>query len=204
MAFIAMARNGAGSFPRRIPVLLALLTCCGSASANPFVPTEAKLVLETIPEARDLGGAQLRGLHAALAAEPGNLDLALRAARADIATARAAGDPRYLGRAEAALARWPAGLNTPVPVLLLRANLLQASHDFNGSLALLGQVVQQDPGNRQAWLTRAAVHLAQGDADAARQDCGRFAVMSMGLLPDTCVAGVMAAAGQAPAALRAL
>jgi hypothetical protein len=204
MAFIAMARSGAGSFPRRVPVLLALLACCGSAWANPFVPTDAKLVLETIPEARDPGGAQLRALHAALAADPGNPDLAVRAAQADIATARAAGDPRYLGRAEAALARWPAGPDTPVPVLLLRANLLQASHDFNGSLALLGQVVHRDPGNRQAWLTRAAVHLAHGDTDAARQDCGRFAVMSIGLVPDTCVAGVMAATGNAPAALRAL
>jgi hypothetical protein len=46
--------------------------------------------------------------------------------------------------------------------------------------------------------------LAQGDTDAARQDCGRFASMSLGLVPDTCVAGVMAATGHAPASLRAL
>jgi hypothetical protein len=208
MASVRMARRGAGNSPRRkwaVAFLLLLLAAgCGAARANPFIPNDEKLVLEHIPEARDAAGARLRALHTALLADPHNLDLALRAAEADMAQARAHGDPRFLGRADAALAPWPVGPATPARVLLLRATMLQSTHQFDASLAALGQVLRAEPQNTQAWLTRAAVHQAQGRIDAARGDCGHFATIAEGLLADSCVAGVMAASGHAAMALRAL
>ena len=208
MAPIRMARRGAGISPRRTraltSVLMVLAACQGTARAAPFIPHDEKLVLEHIPEARDAAGAQLRALHTALLADPANLDLALRTAQADLGQARAHGDPRFLGRADAALAPWPLGAATPAPVLLLRAVMLQSTHQFDASLAALGQVLRAEPQNTQAWLTRAAVHQAQGRIDAARDDCSHFATIAIGLLADSCIASVMAASGHASTALRAL
>ncbi len=137
-------------------------------------------------------------------ADPANLNLALQAARADIDRARALGDPRYLGRAEAALAHWPTEADTPAAVLLLRAVILQSNHDFNTSLALLGQVLATGRGNTQALLTRAAIEQAQANYRAALADCGQVATAILGLVPDVCTASVMSLTGHAGLALRAV
>jgi tetratricopeptide (TPR) repeat protein len=82
--------------------------------------------------------------------------------------------------------------------------MLQSTHQFDASLAALDQLLRADPANGQAWLIRAAVHQAQGRIEAAHDDCGHFATIAIGLLTDSCIAGVMAASGHAPTALRAL
>jgi tetratricopeptide (TPR) repeat protein len=179
----------------RLPFLALLCLAAG-----PFTPTTDGFVLEHISQA----GAGLRALHTALLAHPKNLDLALRTAEADMAAARAQGDPRYLGRADAALAPWPLAPSAPPRVLLLRAAMLQGTHQFDASLAALDLLLRADPGLGQAWLTRAAVHLAQGRIEAAHDDCGHYATVAIGLLADSCIASVMAASGHAPMALRAL
>jgi tetratricopeptide (TPR) repeat protein len=208
MAVIGMVRRGAGISPRRgrafAAVLMLLAAGQGTARAAPFISTDDKFVLEHIPEARDTAGTRLRALHTALLADPANLDLALRTAEADLAQARAHGDPRFLGRADAALAPWPLGPATPPQVLLLRGTMLQSTHQFDASLVALDQLLRAQPENSQAWLTRAAVHQAQGRIDAARDDCGHYATVAIGLLADSCIASVMAASGHATMALRAL
>ncbi len=177
---------------------------CAGARATPYVPAGDSAVLEHLPGALDPAVRAARHLDAALAADPANLALAVQAARADIDRARALGDPRYLGRAEAALARWPTGPGTPAEVLLLRAVILQSNHDFTTSLALLGQVLAGDSGNAQALLTRAAIYQAQADYPAALADCGQVATHILGLVPDVCTASVMSLTGHARLALRAV
>src|SRR6185437_7036119 len=86
-----------------------------------------------------------------LARDPRNLALALDAARADVARGRAAGDPRYLGYAQAALAPWWDAPAPPVAVLVLRATIRQSLHDFDAALDDLRDAVTRDPGNVQAW-----------------------------------------------------
>ncbi len=49
---------------------------------------------------------ELRELRLALAAQPGNADLAVRLARRYYDEVAAEGDPRYIGYAQAALAPW--------------------------------------------------------------------------------------------------
>ncbi len=196
---------GAGSFPRRAAILLAsLLLGAQPARAAPFLPTSDSTVLEQVPEARDAAGQALRRMSAQLAGQRRDITLAEKVARLDIAQASRLGDPRFLGRAEAALAPWPIGPRTPPPVLLLRAVILQSNHDFAGSIAALERVVAAEPGSAQAWLTLAAVHQAQADYPAALRDCGQFASRTLGLAPDTCTASVMSLTGHAPLALRAL
>lgn len=191
--------------PRRAMLLLAsLLLGPAVARAAPFVPPSDEVVLEQVPDARDASGRALRQLNARLAENRQDIALAEQVARLDIGQSRKLGDPRFLGRAEAALTPWPIGPATPAPVLLLRAVILQSNHDFAGSIAALQRVVIAEPASAQAWLTLAAVHQAQADYPAALRDCGQFASHTLGLAPDTCTAALMSLTGHAPLALRAL
>ena len=194
----------ASFFRKGEPFFCLLLLCATNAQADPYIPANDGVVLERLPGALDPAVRAARRLDASLAADPGNLSLAFQAARADIDRARALGDPRYLGRAEAALARWPTRADTPPQVLLLRAVILQSNHDFAASMALLGQVLAKDQGNAQALLTRAAVRQAQANYPAALADCGQVATQILGLVPDVCTASIMSLTGHARLALRAV
>ena len=174
------------------------------AKAAPFIPAEDGLVLERVPGARDASSRALRDLNAVLTQNRRDIGLAEKVARLDIEQARKLGDPRFLGRAEAALAPWPLAPDTPAPVLLLRAVILQSNHDFDGSVAALQRVVSVEPSSGQAWLTLAAVHQAQAEYKAGLRDCGQIASLTLGLAPDICTASIMSLTGHAPLALRAI
>ena len=195
-------------FPRhvsRVAAVLGLLsTVVSPAHAAPFVPTDDTFVLEHLPDAGDFQARALRTKHRALAADPHNLALALDVARGDLDRSRALGDPRFLGRAEAALAPWPVSPMAPPEVILLRAIILQSNHDFAGALSALAQVLHDRPKSAQAWLTRAAIYQAQANYSAAIADCGQFANLIIGLAPDVCTASAMSLTGHAPLALRAV
>ena len=187
----------------RITFLVSLLLSPVAAQAAPFIPARDDVVLEVLPDAADSQARGLRARQRALAADPHNLTRALDVARGDLALSRSLGDPRYLGRAQAALAPWPASAHVPA-VLLLRAIIAQSNHDFDGALAMLAEVLARDPRNAQAWLTRAAIHQAQADYRAALADCGQFATFMVGLAPDVCTASAMSLTGHAPLALGAV
>ncbi len=170
--------------------MASLLAAAPPAGASPFLPTDDGLVLEQVPGARDASIQVLRQSNASLIQDRHNIKLAEKVARLDIEQARKLGDPRFLGRAEAALALWPLAPDTPVAVLLLRAVILQSNHDFAGSIVALQRVVTAQPASAQAWLTLAAVHQAQADYRAALHDCGQFASHTLGLAPDTCIGHV--------------
>ena len=192
----------AGAIPRSL--FLVCLLASLPARAMPFVPQSDGLVLETVPGAADPAARKLHALDRALSTDRTNLGLALETAGLDIVQSRRLGDPRYLGHAEAALARWPLSPATPPPVLLLRAIVMQSTHDFAGSIAALNRVLQAQSASAQAWLTLASVHQVQADYPAALHDCGQFATHTLGLAPDVCSAGVMALTGHATIALGAL
>jgi len=183
---------------------VALLAAAPVAKAAPFIPAEDGLVLERVPGTRDASSRALRDLNAVLTQNRRDIGLAEKVARLDIEQARKLGDPRFLGRAEAALAPWPLAPDTPAPVLLLRAVILQSNHDFDGSVAALQRVVSAEPSSGQAWLTLAAVHQAQADYTAGLHDCGQIASLVLGLAPTVCTASIMSLTGHAPLALRAI
>ncbi|HYD94691.1 MAG TPA: tetratricopeptide repeat protein [Noviherbaspirillum sp.] len=132
----------------------------------------------------------MQRLRAALAASPQNQQLATTLARRYIETGRRTGDPRYLGYAQAALSPWWDQPQAPNAVRILRATILQSQHHFAQALADLDAVLGSDPGNAQAWLTRATILQVQGQYDQARKSCVQLQGRVPELVAVTCIAGV--------------
>jgi len=155
-------------------LLLAMALAPAVAGAKPFVPADDAEVLERLPPTVTAEKRALRRLRSALADRPHDLERATKLAWRYIAVSRAESDPRYRGYAQAVLAPWWALDHPPLEVLVLRATLHQARHDFDGALADLAWVLARDPRNAQAWLTRAVVLQVQGDYGAALSSCSRL------------------------------
>ncbi|MDB4990946.1 MAG: hypothetical protein JWN04_6124 [Myxococcaceae bacterium] len=185
--------------PARLPAKYALFGAVAAVLALGAVqqaqggverPSDEDEVLAHVP-ARDDGEVraleQLR-LRAELA--PRDLHKALALARSYIEASRRAGDPRYLGAAEAALASFCAGPD-PVPeVRLLRATILQSRHEFDAALRDLDRVVEVTPDDAQAWLTRATVLTVQGKYEQARASCSALAPLVTATHAIACVAPI--------------
>lgn len=186
-------------------LLLVLAMLAGApAVAAPFIPAEDGEVLAEVSPASDPRERELRLLGAALARDPRNAALATQVARAALQRARATGDPRDAGRAEAALAPWWNQAQPPLPILVLRASLRQYRHDFAGGLADLDAALARDPGAAQARLSRAVLHTVQGRYEAARRDCTALRGAVEPLIAASCDAGIDAMTGAAATAIAAL
>ena len=176
----------------------------GTAAAEPFVPVDDTMVLERLPAAKDSKIAELRRLHAGLARQPDNLNLAIAVAQRDVAAARALFDPRFNGYAEAALAPWWGLPDPPAPVRLLRATIRQSNHDFAAALADLDALIAARPDDAQALLTRAVVRQVQGDLVSAAGDCAAVVDAGAALAGTICALGVRALGPEAAGAGRDL
>lgn len=169
------------------------------AAATPYVPADDSQPLEQLPTAGNQNLRELRRLHAELGRSPGDLALAIRVATRDIEAARAESYPRYNGYAEATLGPWLALPNPPNSVLLLRATLRQAIHDFNAALEDLNHVIAADPRNLQARLTRAVILQVRGEYPEALKNCLSLALFADNLVTTTCMASVNSLRGEAKA-----
>ncbi len=179
---------------RRSFLLAAFL--CASAWAEPFLPASDALVLERLPyKAGDPVLSGLREQRARLREQPDNLRLALQVARAYTELGRINGDPRYAGYAQAALMTWWNRQHPPNEVLLLRATLRQRVHDFNGALGDLNSLIQADPWNAQAWLTRATVLQVQGHYQDASSDCEHLRHLAGELVTTVCLTSIGSVTG---------
>lgn len=177
--------------------LFALLSPALGAHAAPYLPASGTQVIETLPRRGDPVQQELRRLRAQLNAQPNDVALATTLARRFIALGRSETDPRYLGYAQAALAPWWKQAAPPPPVRLLRATLLQSTHQFPAALADLQGVLAAEPQNAQAWLTLATVQTVQGDYANATSSCARLSSLADELITVTCVAQVGGITGRA-------
>ncbi len=139
---------------------------CNGAQARPYQPADDHQVLVRLPVAM-----------AAAATNPAALtpDSAVSEAQALIEDARRNGDPRLLGRAEATLQPWWHEPRPPATVLLLRATLRQARHEFDAALDDLHALLETEPGHVQALLTQATVLRVQGRLAEAAHSCAQLA-----------------------------
>ena len=185
-----------------IPLLCACLPLL--AWAAPYTPKDGSAVIEQLPRRADATQLALRSLRQQLDAKPQDLALASGLAQRYIALARSDTDPRYLGYAQAALAPWWRQAAPPVPVRLLRATILQSTHHFGPALQDLDAVIAQEPGNGQAWLTRATVLTVQGDYAKATASCARLSALTTQLVTVTCLANIASVTGRAAASERLL
>ncbi len=168
-----------------------------SSQASPYKPSNGAQVIEQLPSRNDPLQKEFNRLRAALSVAPNNVILAAQFSRRAIDTARNDGDPRYLGYAQAALTPWWNLPEPPVEVRLLRATLLQSTHQFPSALNDLQSVIKSDPRNAQAWLTRASIYAVQGNYESAKQDCMHLYSLAPELIAVTCIANVAGITGQA-------
>ena len=179
-------------------VITVLTALAGGAHAAPFLPGSGSDVVETLrgggtpqPQQKELG--QLRR---ALAAAPRDVGLATSVAQRYITLGRSDADPRYFGYAQAALGPWWNNPAPPPEVRLLRATLLQSTHQFDAALADLGAVLTLQPANVQAWLTQATVQVVRADYAGARTSCAKLATLAPSIVAATCAANVGAMTGK--------
>lgn len=169
--------------------------------ADPYLPKNGNEVLEELrPTAFDPAAHEIRDLRARLTADPTNLSLACQYARICIERSRSEADPRYLGRAQAALAPWWDLPVPPIDALVLRATLKQSQHEFSNALADLDLAAHVAPGNPQIWLTRVTILTVLGDYAGAHRACLPLAELAPGLIALTAAANVSSLNGSAEAA----
>jgi tetratricopeptide (TPR) repeat protein len=169
--------------------------------AEPYIPHEGGEILEKLrATAFDPTAHEIHQLRSRLAADPNNISLACQLARRCIERSRTDADPRFLGRAQSALAPWWDAASPPIDVLVLRATLKQSQHDFANALADLDVAAHIAPGNPQVWLTRATILTVLGKYNEARQACLPLAQIAPGLVALTALANVASLTGGAESA----
>ena len=160
-------------------------------------------VLERLPmrvgdaSAREL--AELRRAVAAAATDPGP---AAQLAQAYFDLAMARGDPRYVGYAEAVVARF--GDPQPASLRSIRGLLQQYRHDFAGALDDFAGAIELDPDLAAAHAWRAAIYLVQANYAAAQQECASLQGLGRKTLFGGCLGLVQAYGGRLEAAARSL
>ena len=177
-------------------------------AAAAWVPARDSEVVEVLRE-RPLSAQEKawRTLRADARAKPGDVALAVAVASQAIQWARQDGDPRLLGQAQAALGHWWTQPSPPPEVRLLRATILQSTHDFDAALRDLRALVQLPatarvlPAQRvQAWLTLASVLLVTGQYDEAQRACDALVQVQASWHAQACSLELRTYRGEADAA----
>ena len=176
---------------------LTYLTCNQIACATPYIPSNPNQVLEKLPTSTSASQAEIKNLSAQLSAHPNDIGLAVKLAKLYIERSREEGDPRYLGYAEAVLAPWWKLSKPPVDILVLRATLLQSTHQFDKALADIDAVLKLDSANGQAWITRATILQVQGKYAAALKSCEQLYTLAPPLITMTCTSNIQSLSGKA-------
>lgn len=128
---------------------------------------------------------------------------ALRA-RQDIAVARQTGDPRYWGRAQAALAPWWGRPEAPVELAVLQATVQQGRHEFDASRKVLTAALSRAPGHAQGWLNLAALERLSARYFEALAACEAVARAGQTLYAAACRLETQSLQGQHESAVRGL
>ncbi len=178
-------------------ISLLLASCLTVATAAPYIPTNPAQVLETLPANSSVTSKEFKNLKALLSINRNNIAVATELAQLYIERSRSEGDPRYLGYAEAALASWWKLREPPIEVLILRATILQSTHHFDQSLVDLDQLLNRDPRNGQAWITRATILQVQGKYAEAYKSCEQLYTLASRLVTLTCATNIHNLSGQA-------
>ncbi len=169
-----------------------------AAAGVPYITASDSEVLAEVP-----AGATHRSAPS-LALTASRLDVAMPLAQFDISRARATGDLRFLGYAQAALAPWLDRPN-PVPeVLVLDATILQSRHAFEASLVELDRALKLRPGDAQGWLTRATVLRVLGRYDEAANSCDRLRPSADPAIASLCTQSLRSLTGHLRDAYRAI
>lgn len=188
---------------RSLPLFPALLLLAFALHAAPRKPMTDGEVLERLPlRAADASARELSALRAAMTAAATDPAPAARLAGRYFDLAMARGDPRYVGYAEAVVARFPEPL--PASLGVIRGQLRQYRHDFEGALADFQAALTLDPELATAHAWRGAIFLVRADYAAAQKECDALRRLDRDTLHGACIGLVQAYRGQLEAADRSL
>ncbi len=202
---MAFARGRRRAWLLGMPLLLLALAVAitwgrsAPASAEPYLPKADEEVLETLPG--QTANAWLRSPAEAAASAPTDAATAVARARVELTHYQESADPRYLGRAEAALGRFWEEPTPPEPVLVLRARIRQSNHEFLAALTDLDQALAANPSDAQALLDRASIRTVLGRYDGARRDCLGLDGLTLPLYVAVCRAAIAGVSGSARTAV---
>lgn len=195
---IARSTSRLWSVRRRLVLALMLAVPLGAAVATPYTPGSDMQVLAELPAgARHTNSSTLELTRT-------RLDIALPLAQFDIGRARATGDLRFLGYADAVLAPWLKQSPVATQVLVLNATILQSRHSFNAALAELDRALAQHPDDAQGWLTRATVLRVLGRYGEASLSCGHLAATADPGITALCEQSLLSLMGHLPRAYAAI
>jgi Tfp pilus assembly protein PilF len=166
-----------------------------SVMAERFIPADGNAVVEHLK--KDVHQRELQALRKEVNANPNDIELVSKLARRYIAESRNTGDPRYLGYAQATLGPWWKQVQAPVDILVLRATILQSTHQFSAALLDLNLVLKMDKDNPQAWLTKATIQQVTGDFNGAKNSCMRLYSLAPEIVTATCLNNIGSLNGDA-------
>lgn len=180
-----------------------------SASAGPYVPAADAEVIASVPKRSSPEQAALSQARMMLSAAPNDPAAAAAYARTSISIGRRLSDPRYLGKAQAALMPWWKDEAPPEPVRLQRAVIRQSLHDFDGALTDLDALAAAADGgaadDATILLTRATVLTVVGRYAEALRACDALnAIQQEPALKVVCTAVVDSQTGKAQEAYAAI
>ena len=135
-----------------------------------------------------------------VSAAPATPQAAATTAQRWITLSRETADPRYLGRAQAALARWWGQADAPADLLVLQATVEQGRHEFAAARATLERALQTNPAQVQGWLTLATLERVAARYEAAEAACRNVARYGATLYATACLLETRSLQGQHDAA----
>lgn len=186
-----------------IVVALLLMALVSGVCATPRTPVNEAEVLERLPlRPADSTARALAALRASARQAPTNAQAVVPLAQRYFDLAAARGDPRYLGYAEAVLQ--PLYAAPTAEVLLVRGQLRQYRHDFDGALDDFAAALAISPDLASAHAWRAAIYLVRMDNTAARKECTALQNLRRSALVSACLGLAQAYSGQLASAYATL
>ncbi|MDP9139749.1 MAG: hypothetical protein M3O62_03040 [Pseudomonadota bacterium] len=168
------------------------MVVANAAEAAPYRPARDAEVLERLP-------AELRsGMFRQSPRAGGKTDpnVAATLAKIYIERSRREADPRFLGYAQGLLLPWWTAADAPPELMLLRATIKQARHEFQSALEDLELVLREKPDLAQAWLTQATVLRVLGRFEEAVAACARLRDTADPTIAGVCHWSVAGSSGQ--------
>jgi hypothetical protein len=181
---------------RVAPAAVAVLWLAAASHAAPYTPASDNEVVERLPVATDPTLRTVESLRRQLASRPDDAALRLDIGERYFALAMAQGDPRYVGYAKSTIAPLEKSAARDSRYWLVRGQLQQYSHDFEGALASLKRASEIDPQAVQPVAWRAAIHMVQAQYAFAAAECDQLAKIASPLLAQGCTAYVRGTTGQ--------
>lgn len=174
----------------------ALGMLAAAAGGAPYTPASDSDVVERLPIATDPALRVVESLRRQLASRPGDASLRLDVAERYFALAMAQGDPRYVGYAQAVIAPLEQAASGDSRYWLVRGQLQQYGHDFEGALRSLQRASELAPQATEPIAWRAAIHMVQARYAFAGAECDKLAKIADPLLATGCTAYVRSVTGQ--------